>query len=254
MTTLGVKWVFMRELERRMRQPSEFPGMHYLGPAGPLLWLLAAALLASPATSWPAAVALGVYSVYLAYAATRLGAGAFCGDIERLRHRPVSNSAIFAGKLLGSVLPLWIEIVLATPILACLLSDLELKVLPWLVGYLMLQAAAFVIWGMDRASTAEGSTPHEALHRARGSTHRVLWGLPAVLLPDLLITAVLGFPVLTLFFIVVNPVVALWCTVLATQAKGLWWLLLLLQPALCLGIIPLFLAWATVRQIGGRRA
>lgn len=172
---LGFWWVVRRELEIQAR-PSERTDYSYRGLWRPLVF---AAMLLLPAlwSEWPSSGAfshvdqpptgmplapyllvLCLYALYRAHAAACLGAGSL-RDTVALRHAGVSPGAVLAAKLVASLLPLWVELVVLAPLFGWAMMD---SGCPWsrvvlAVGLLALQTVGFGLVGMAFSTASPAS-------------------------------------------------------------------------------------------------
>ncbi len=143
------------------------------------------------------------YTLYLAYQAAVLTAGSVAVDRTRLGRLPVSSTSFLVGKLVGSLLPLWGEIVVTAPLVVWFWDVVTHSATTgaWVVAYLLALVLGWGAWGALWASG--GPSARAALTATKVSLAIVLVGLP--LLAWFLASGVPGAPPI----VVLQPVLML---------------------------------------------
>lgn len=118
---LGITWAMKRELEIRARRPASYRGFEYAGLGMPALWvtmpmvgIATAGGLVSPILL---TLALAPHAIYLVVGAAGTVAGSLNVDRRVAGRLPVSAASHLIGKLAGSLLTLWGEIIMLAPLL-----------------------------------------------------------------------------------------------------------------------------------------
>lgn len=186
---LGPGWVARREMEIRSRHPPRYDGFAYEGLLTPLLLLSFVVPLFSLVAKDGSVdaslmvVAMFPYATYLALAAAGMVAGSLVVDRDCARRLPVSPWSLLVGKLVGSLLPLWGEVLFLVPLLV---------VLAWtgmvhptdglhLPGLVVVLAGAVLLGGLFGAASVQASAPPRTeAYRVRTRMWLYLVGLPVL--------------------------------------------------------------------------
>lgn len=235
MSELARNPILIQELETRARivphtsLKSGYNGVLYEGPARSILmlgipvmaslgaWFLTGLVRWSPGQP-PFLLFLSttLYTLYLAYASARLAGGSIAIERERqgpnhFRTMPVSAWQIYVGKFLGSLLPLFVEVVFVCPLLVllCLLGWGPVSSAFALTLFLFGVIVWYGAWGMFWS--ARSNKVDQALNRSIMTVTVMMYVLPIAGMIFGAVTQVPGG--LTEVGIELNPLVSLYTAV-----------------------------------------
>lgn len=183
MRDLGIAWVIRREMEVRARRPSWYEGFAYEGLTLPSIYLalpLGVGVLRADGCGEGFVWFMIPYALYLFYAAAGMASGGLAVDRECLRRLPVSAGTLLVGKLVGSLLNLWLELVMVSPLVLLLACQASAFLGPVVLGFL----AWLVLYGglLGMVWTYDGVPPRVSANQARANASALFFGLPAVFL------------------------------------------------------------------------
>ena len=181
-----------RELEIRSRRPPWYGGAAYNGTLMPLsLWCFLLVFTIgqgsehSPSTLGHYAFP---YAMYLALAASMMTAGSIAADADCARHLRVSAWSLLTGKMLGSLLPLVLEVLCLAVLLgaaSAIFPKSGLGVRP-IVELLLVLAGCIVLGALvGPAAVDPAEAPSVAASRARTWVWLYFILLPLLLYTDL---------------------------------------------------------------------
>ena len=181
-------WVARREMEIRSRRLPRCREAAYNGVLVPLAlcgFLVCVLLNLQPrAPSALFALLACPYAAYLVLAASMMTAGSLAAEVDCARHLPVSAWSLLAGKMLGSLLPLVLEVLcLATLLGAARASSLLPNVTTRnIVSIILVLAGSILLGALLGPATADiWDGPRQAAARARCATWLYLICYPLAL-------------------------------------------------------------------------
>jgi ABC-type transport system involved in multi-copper enzyme maturation permease subunit len=157
-----------------------------------------------------------LYTLYLAYSAARLAGGSIAVERQRqgashLRVLPISVLDIYVGKFLGSLLPLFVEVLVVCPLLIglCLLGWGPVSSAVSLTLFLLGVIVWYGSWGMFWS--ARSTHVDQALNRSIMTVTIMMYVLP---IAGMIFGAVANLPpAVTELGIDLNPLVCLYTTI-----------------------------------------
>ena len=182
---LGIPWAVKRELEIRARRPASYRGFEYAGPGTPAIWMTVPMVLVAGVGSYLEAfgfmLAMAPYAVYLVIGAAGMVAGSLNVDRRVAGRLPVSAASHLIGKLVGSLLTLWGEILVLTPLL--LIGSVKATASTWHGVLLVPLLTWLVLLGglLGAALCNPFVSAGDAGRQARTNTWLLLFGYPCIL-------------------------------------------------------------------------